>query len=93
MGTRPTEEKGLVRVAVNKTLDWRVSSLVEGIQGKSGVVGLHDGPGRNKLAEDGIVQRVIPVHSAQDVRPVPVSAPRPRCQADPPLSLGGGLWE
>lgn len=64
-----TQEQGLVRVSVDQAFDRRILSLVKRVQGELGVVGLHLGLGGNELAEDGVVQRILPVDSAQNIRP------------------------
>lgn len=54
-----------------QALDWRILGLVERVQGEFRVVGFHLRLRGDELAENGVVQRILPVDSAQDVGPGP----------------------
>ena len=62
-----TKKERLVGVSMDKAFNRRVSRLLEGVQGELGVIRLHVGLGRDKLAEDWVIQRILPVDAAQDV--------------------------
>ena len=63
-----TQEESLVGVAMNQALDRRVGRLMEGVKGKLGVIRDHPRLHREELSDDGIVPRILPVDSAENIR-------------------------
>src|SRR3954451_22198593 len=66
---KPTQEERLVRIPMNQALNRRVGRLVEGIEGKFGMIRDHHRLHREELTDDGIMPRIFPVDSTEDIRP------------------------
>lgn len=65
-----TEKQSLVWVPMDEPRHWRVGLFVQRIKRQSGMIGYHRRLSRDELAKNGIVARVSPVDTAQDIRAV-----------------------